>query len=161
MYLKEDVPVPPYWSGKIADIGYDPRPLEGYWHGTPIPLVYNPLPGTPLLVEIAEGTWCRGDPWTILRNRYAFIRNATDHGMGDETELLWELIPRISWVEALRRAKPGGISYISWRFWTWRYKAEDPSLTFYRDPRWLEPLHIRDLVMLGLLRNPARYLHPD
>ena len=90
------------------------------WHRSPIPRVNNPLPRTPCLVAIACQAWCRGDPWTILRNRIVFIHNTIDECRQEDTDFLSDTIPRISWVEALRGAYPGEMSYINWRFWTKR-----------------------------------------
>ena len=45
-----------------------------YWKGSPIPWIFNLLPGTPVLTEIAEQMWCQVGPWTVLKSRYEYIR---------------------------------------------------------------------------------------
>ena len=62
----------------IEELGYDPRPDVNSWHGTPIPPCDNSFPATPKLVAIAKKMWWNGDPWTILRNRNAYLAHAMD-----------------------------------------------------------------------------------
>jgi len=75
----EPLPDPDTTDYDAATLGYDPRTEQMDWHNTPIPRVNHPLPATPELVEIARHMWWNGDPWTILRNRYEFLRHAIDY----------------------------------------------------------------------------------
>lgn len=127
-------------------LGYAPRPDRRTWHGTPIPPVLDPLPGTPELTRIAKTMWWNGEPWTILRNRVAFLRHATDHATEDECEYLWRTIPRSDWVKMLRTAEPGQMSMRSYKYWMWRAELLGPKLAIGRE--WHRPRHIRDLVHL-------------
>lgn len=127
-------------------LGYDPRPSQRTWHGTPIPPVLHPLPATPELTDIARRMWWNGDPWTILRNRNTFLRHATDHATDEDCEHLWRAVPRTDWIAMLRAARPGQMSMRSYKYWMWRAGLLGPKLAL--PPEWHEPRHLRDLVHL-------------
>ena len=123
-------------------LGYDLRSEQTDWYNTPIPRVNRPLPATPELVDIARRIWWNGDPWTILRNRYEFLRAAIDLATPDQCNYLWDLIPREDWINMLQSCYPGQVSTRAWRFW--RMQA---GLDYINIPdEWHKPLHIRDQV---------------
>ena len=121
-------------------LGYDPRPGQMDWHNTPIPRVNNPLPATPELVAIAHRMWWNGDPWTILRNRYEFLRHAIDYADHGHVNYLWENIPREDWIKMLTTSRPGQVSTRSWRLYMMLAGLDHVNI----DKKWFEPLHIRD-----------------
>lgn len=127
-------------------LGYDPRPTQRVWHGTPIPSVLKPLPATPELVEIAERMWWNGDPWTILRNRNAFLRHACDHATDEDVEYLWRAVERDDWESMLRTTRPGQMSMRSYKFWMWRTGLLNDRLSLPQE--WHVPRHMKDLIHL-------------
>ncbi len=124
----------------IEALGYDPRPEQMDWHNTPIPRVNNPLPATPKLTAIASSMWWNGDPWTILRNRYEFLRHAIDYARHEDVDYLWDAIPREDWIEMLETCRPGQVSTRSWRLYRMLAGLDHVNI----DKEWFEPLHMKD-----------------
>ena len=123
-------------------LNYDPRPEQMDWHNTPIPRVNRPLPATPELVTIAQECWWNGDPWTILRNRYEFLRVAIDYATPEQCNYLWDVIPRDDWINMLQTCRPGQVSTRAWRFWCMR-----AGLEYIRIPEaWHQSGHARDRI---------------
>ena len=127
-----------------SSLGYDPRPEETRWRGTAIPRVNSPLPATPELVRIAARMWWNGDPWTILRNRGEFLRHAMDYASAEEFDYLWETIPEVDWIDAVKNARPGKVSARSWKFCAWRLALLDEGNRM--PPEWHEVRHIKDML---------------
>lgn len=126
------------------ELGYDPQPNVLQWHGTPIPPVYKPLPAIPQFVSIARKRWWNGDPWTILRNRDAFLKHAMDWTPHEEFLYLWENVPREDWVAMLSRVRPGEVSRRSYLLCTFLAGL----LPFGSPPpeEWREDLHVKDML---------------
>ena len=100
----------------MSALGYDPQPHTSAWRGTPIPPVDRPVPMTPLRAEIAGRVWCNGPPWTILRNRNAYLQHVMEYANLDQQEAELTVIERPDWQRALRELRPGGMS---WRCVAW------------------------------------------
>ena len=137
-----------------SGLGYDPRPDQRTSSSTPIPPVLNPLPGTPELVEIAGRMWWNGDPWTILRNRNAFLRHAADYATDEDNEYLWKEVGREDWIAMLRATRPGQMSMRSYKYWMWRTGLCNEHLPLPRE--WRVPRHMKDLIHLR--RRPISVL---
>lgn len=124
----------------VEKLGYDPRPGQMDWHNTPIPRVDNPLPATPELIKIAKSSWWNGEPWTILRNRYVFLRHAIDYASHEHVDYLWDHIPREDWIKMLETSRPGQVSTRSWRLYRMLAGLDHVNI----DKEWFQPLHIKD-----------------
>ena len=142
-------------------LGYDPRPEVMEWRGTPIPRVSAPLPARSELVRIARRIWWNGDPWTILRNRGEFLRQAMDYATRVEFDYLWETIPEEDWIAAVKAARPGQVSARSWKFCMWRLGLLGEGNRV--PPEWHGSLHVRDKIADGrapiFMRGRGRSRH--
>lgn len=131
----------------IEQLGYDPQPDVKFWHGTPIPPCQNPLPAIPRLVEIAKKMWWNGDPWTILRNRHAFLAHAMDWASHEDYLYLWNEISRDEWIDMLRQLRPGQVSTRSYRL-CMRLAGLLPSGAPISE-EWRANRHIKDLLFMN------------
>ena len=122
-------------------LGYDPRPAERFWRNTPIPPMDSPLPAAPRLVRIAKAMWWNGPPWTILRNRNAFLAHAMDWAFEQDMEYLLITIPREHWIAMFATLRPGMVSARSYRYYRWRLGNREPL-----PDEWQHRSHIKDLV---------------
>ena len=122
------------------ELGYDPRPEQMEWFNTPIPRVNNPLPGSPELTTIASSMWWNGAPWTILRNRYEYLRHAIDYATDEQCNYLWDTLPREDWTKMLRSCRPGQVSTRAWRLWCMLAGLEHVNIP----AEWHRPLHLKD-----------------
>lgn len=129
---------------ELGVLGYDPKPDVTRCNGTPIPPVYKPLPATPELVAIAETMWWNGDPWTILRNRDAFLKHAMDWTSHEEFLYLWKHLPRADWVAMLNKVRPGEVSRRSYQLCMFLANL----LPFGSPPAeaWRENRHVKDML---------------
>lgn len=131
-------------SGIDESLGYDPRANVNSWRGTPIPPCDNPLAATPELVEIAKKMWWNGDPWTILRNRKAYLAHAMDWTTHEEFLYLWNNVSREDWVEMLLGLRPGQVSARSYRLCM--KQAGLLPIGTQIDREWTQNLHVKDMV---------------
>ena len=125
-------------------LGYDPRPEVRAWHGTPIPPVRSPLAATPEFVRIADRMWWNGPPWTILRNREVFLKQAMDWTSHEDFLYLWENIPREDWVGMLEGVRPGEVSRRSYRLCARMAGVLPIGVT--PSVEWLPNLHVKDML---------------
>lgn len=128
-------------------LGYDPRPDVKFWYGTPIPPCQNPFPASPRLVEIAKKMWWNGDPWTILRNRNAFLAHAMDWASHEDYLYLWNEVSRADWINMLRQLRPGQVSTRSYRL-CMRLAGLLPSGAPITE-EWRANRHIKDLLFMN------------
>ena len=135
-------------------LGYDPRPGERNWRGTPIPPVADPLPATGKLPEIAERMWWNGPAWTILRNSGEFLRHAIDHATEKDLAYLWETIAVERWRKALLEATPGTMSRSRYRLWCLWLDIDD----IVPAADWRDDGHLNDYTP-ELSREQAYELH--
>ena len=106
-------------NGAVSfDLGYDPRPGVTHWHGTAIPRVEHPVPGTAAHCAIAARVWWQGDPWTVLRNSNHYLWAVMNHGRDADALTVLRTIPRARWLAALDAARPGRLAKRAYIFWT-------------------------------------------
>lgn len=124
-----------------ASLGYDPQPGKNYWRRTPIPPVSSPLAATPRLMDIARSMWWNGPPWTILRNRNAFLAHAMDWAFEEDLEYLLKSIARAHWLAMFATLRPGLVSARSYRYCRWRLGNNEAL-----PDEWHQRLHMKDKV---------------
>lgn len=73
------------------------------------------MPASDKLVAIAKKMWWNGDPWTILRNRNAYLAHAMDWATPNDYLYLLNEIDRQDWIEMLQQLQPGQVSTRSYR----------------------------------------------
>lgn len=131
----------------IEKLGYNPHPDIEVWHGTPIPPCDNPLPASDKLVAIAKKMWWNGDPWTILRNRNAFLAHSMDWATHEDYLYLWNQIDRKDWINMLQQLQPGQVSTRSYRL-CMRLAGLIP-LGAPISKEWRANRHVKDLMFMN------------